>query len=650
MPIVVPRKPKNQQKVSIGIPIDKYRVEQRLKFIAEKYSAAGGKPALERIKRHGRNEDREEISWYPWFEELVEALADFRLAHTLLTGSAQCGKTLANTLVEVDTIVSGRCQTAWFYADAQAVDLNVPDQFRPVLESWVESVETETGREFIRSGDRLINSRYEVEGVGGIFSFANTSQTKPSRRGKAAAGSKGVSFPADMVFYEERSQWLTNVDYSARMNASCLATHPTRELGTPGSGQGIEAGMQDCDRYFYPHYTCPHCEAVKPLDPKGCLLRPVLQRGKLKFLSPSGRPLKWFHHNEADAVQTAFIGCQECGEELPEETRTQATFRCKQTGVSLREFLDSLPDGIPDRRLKIGIHLSPLVKKTEFNLASELIHDGLTCGNSSDWQEQKLGHPSETLINSLPLEILKQALYAPQCSRRRNVRLAGIDQGRGQYWLWIADFCCPVFYESMPIEQVFEQTIQNVIWAGDIVKTAIPDRLAEYDVDFGVIDNEPERSDAAELSRVSCLVMADQRAGQMDDVKATKVITGGTKHPCWNIANETFLRRVLNSFLLTDADGYPLQRLPREWEKWLGNPSELSPLKHLSGPSYDPDSGKWERGAGNVDDIFYAAMFCQVAFYLWLTGKASIEYLTKVATAEERNTTPGQSRRPRRKV
>ena len=57
---------------------------------------------------------------------------------------------------------------------------------------------------------------------------------------------------------------------------------------------------------------------------------------------------------------------------------------------------------------------------------------------------------------------------------------------------------------------------------------------------------------------------------------------------------------------------------------WLGfedidfNPSENSPLCHLSGPYRDPN-GEWHRAPGHVDDLYFATAFCEAAFYLKLT-------------------------------
>jgi hypothetical protein len=160
-----------------------------------------------------------------------------------------------------------------------------------------------------------------------------------------------------------------------------------------------------------------------------------------------------------------------------------------------------------------------------------------------------------------------------------------------------------------------------VRFAGDIIKPAIPERLREYGVNFGLIDNEPDRTDAAELARQTCLKLADQKDSLTSDTKLIKVSTGGVDHECWAIANGKFLKQVLNTFLLTDASGYPLQRLPSDWDMWLSNKSEISPLRHLSGPSYDPNTGRWSRGQGGIDDLYYANMFTQAAFYIWLMNQ-----------------------------
>ena len=589
----------------------------------------GGKPFVERVKKYGCNEKGEPLRLTQSFLEYLEAIGDFRIHHTLTTGVSQHGKTLGHTLLLVDTGVHGKLNTGWFYASRDSRELNVQEQFRPTVEAWIDRLQSDTGEQIGIEGDRKLNSRYQVDGTTFIFSYTSTSKRTPGRDGLAAAGGAAVSFTANVLFYEERSQWLpgTADPLIRRLDASLIPTRPIRELGTPGAGQGIEAELEQVDYYFYPHYTCEECGITAPIDPKGCLLKPItrtLPSGDVKrsYLSESGRPLQWWSKNGVNSVDGAYFGCVECGHPISDHQRVEeAWFQCKQTGVTLRRFLDELPPGVPRSPIKIGLHISPLTRQTKYNLAATIIRDGLTCLRTEDWQQQGLGHPSENVQNSVSLEVIKSAITASKPTDKPVFTLAGIDQGRSEDWLMIVDFYVPEYLYRLSVAEIIDQSVRVVRFGGDVTRDAIPGLLQTYNVEYGLIDNEPDRTSNANLCTDTCLELADQRSGLMDAVKAGIVHDSGREYPCWYIRNEKFLKQVLNGFVLNDEHGYPLYRLPEEWEKWLGTPTERSPIKHLMGPSYDNETGKWKRGKGNMDDLYYALMFCEAAFYLSLTEK-----------------------------
>lgn len=274
-----------------------------------------------------------------------------------------------------------------------------------------------------------------------------------------------------------------------------------------------------------------------------------------------------------------------------------------------------------ESRHRVSIELSPLCRITDFNLAEDLINTGLTTGNPNDWIQQALGIPSTLQVAGLTLDDLKRSMYAPRHDRRSDVILAGIDQGRGSHYIQIVKVSMPLAWKEMAIEEIIENSIQTVLYGAAILKSEILDKLKEYNVVFGLIDNEPDITESSEFARVSCLELADQRSNLLDAYRKGEVNQGGIHHKAWLINNEKFLKQVLNIFHLTDDEGHPLIRIPLEWEKWLGNPSELSPLRHLTSPSYDPDTGQWRR-TDNCDDLYYSLMFCEAAFYIWLTEKA----------------------------
>lgn len=594
--------------------------------------ASGGRPFVERALRYGRTERDRPIVATRSFLEYLELIGDFRVAHTLTTGCAQIGKTLAHTLLLCDCLSNG-LNTLWTYDKLNTLDRNVPSQFRPIVRYWLRGLGLDPGDEGTQN-----NSLYQIGAASGFFSYVSTSRPALRSDGTAAAGSAIVSLTADILFLEERSQYPPGSadPLPRRIDASLIPTRPIRELGTPGSGAGIERELKNVDFYFYPHYLCPDCSSTAPLDPKGCLLRPFERRdasGELAigYLSEAGKPHSttdssgrmsayWFHRDPESPVESAYIGCSVCGAELSDEVRREAHFRCLQTGTTLREFLDGLPEGIPPRRYKVGISLSPLTRQSQ-GLAVEIIAGGLEAVRSDDWQQQGLGHPSENVQTSVSLELIQRAIAAPP-SASFDCVVAGIDQGRGSDWIWVVGVTLPPGWRKMPIAEVETKAVRTVLYGGDIVRSAIPDRLRALRVDFGLVDNEPDISSSSDLCRATVLEMADQRSGQTDAVKPSKVSDGGIEYPCWLIRNEKFLKQVLTNFSLT-WEGNPLYRLPRAWQRWEGNPSEASPLIHLQGPRLDPDSGRWERGPGNVDDLYYAAMFSEAALHLYLSTKRS---------------------------
>jgi hypothetical protein len=339
----------NELEAAFELVIDSGKSMQRHAYIQDALTN-GGKGFVDRVRKYGVTDKGEPLRMTQWFCELLELLGDFRVPHVLTTGCSQLGKTALSTLLLVDTIVHGKLNAGWFYASRGSRDLNVPEQFYPVVTEWLDRLSQDTQETLITDTDRQNSSRYQVDGTTAVFSYANTSKPSPSRQGLAAAGGAAVSFTANVLFYEERSQWSPGVadPLIRRLDASLIPTRPVRELGTPGSGLGIEVEVERSHYHFYPHYTCDACNQTHPLDPKGCLLRQFTRKdpsGKevKAYLSLSGKPVHWWHRDEADSVESAYLACSNCGHPIRDEQRDNAWFACRRSGIRLRDFLDPLP-------------------------------------------------------------------------------------------------------------------------------------------------------------------------------------------------------------------------------------------------------------------------------------------------------------------
>lgn len=574
-------------------------------FVTDSYRL-GGKPFVASMLMYGVNERGEKLRIRNWVLEYAELLGDFRVHETLTTGASQIGKTLYNTLLLCYCLTDGGLSTLWSYDQERSLNIQAPSNFRPVAKQWLAA----KGIILKQSEGSQNNLLFQVKGASAQFTYVSTSKSKEG--GGAAAGGIAVGVSRDILFKEERSQYPPGADapLNRRLDAGRLPSKPIRQLGTPGGGAGIEAEIETANYYFYPHCQCRKCEHEFPLNPMGILLKVTGKRnGKKTYLSETGRPTEWYCKDPNNAVETAYFACPQCGEEIPDFDRShESWFRCMYTGIDLADYLASLKPGIPDQRVKVGICLSPLLRESETNLATEIIREGVETFNAADWCQQRLGLPSETSANSVTLQMLKEAIKAQAPKREPDFILAGIDQGRAEYWLWKCAYYLPTGWEKLPPAQVLEMSKREVIFAGDIMMTEVTDRIK--DCKLTIIDNEPNITTAAELCSKSKMAMANQLGSQLDAVKLGTVVDGGIEFPCWKIRNSKFLKQVLDAFA---GKKYIL---PDDWTSWEAKPIPKSPLKQLQAPQYDNSSGKWSRPKDHNDDLYYAAMFCEVAFYL----------------------------------
>ncbi|MGA7933419.1 MAG: hypothetical protein WCA35_07720, partial [Kovacikia sp.] len=88
------------------------RQAQRNDYI-ERCMEVGAKDFVERVEKYGCTEKGDKLRLTPWYREYLLVIGDFRLPHTLTTGCSQIGKTLAHTLLMVDSLTTGKLNGAW---------------------------------------------------------------------------------------------------------------------------------------------------------------------------------------------------------------------------------------------------------------------------------------------------------------------------------------------------------------------------------------------------------------------------------------------------------------------------------------------------------------------------------------------------------
>lgn len=559
------------------------------------------------VEKYGKNEKNEKITLYPWMREYAKLISDLRIKQVNITGSAQIGKTLINALLMVWLVLECRLNVLFNFAGMQALNRMIDILFHPLFENWLES-KNETFPE-------TKNKQLLVKNGIGIFSYSPTTQQE--KQGRATASINQISFSCDVVFCDERSQYISGAidPIMRRLDASRINTKPIRFLGTPGNGGGIETEIEKSEYKFESYVKCQNCGKDAPLHPFGALLKSKKiknYKGEIekKFLSDSGKPLDWHYKNKEMPVETAYIGCCHCKNELT-NIADNAFFKCSKTGIYLSDFFQQNVLGC-----NASIIISPLLRKSKINLAKEIITDGIKTSNASDWCQQRLGLPSEIKSKNLTINQIKHAIKAPKPNPTRNQfkTIAGIDQGRSNDYLVLIDYILPLKWQSMNVQQIISQTKRLLKYGGAYNRNEIIKILNHNDCDFGLIDNEPNISAAWEIARKTKIELVDQKPKQKDSFKKSHVLDGGDQFDCWYVNNNKLLSMPYETFNTYADDDYPLIRLPDSWLDWLNNPSEVSPIKHLTSISFDGEN--WTRHPDGVDDIYFAFAFCEMAFFI----------------------------------
>lgn len=570
---------------------------------------------LEAIKNHGKNEKGEDLILSPYLVEALTLISDMRVPLTLVSGAAQTGKTLVHLLLICYLSQEGKLNTLWAYPQERILNKCVPFQFRPIMESWLKS----QGINPNKVGGSKNNTLYQLDGGANLFTYVMAGAV--AKTGGATAAASVVAISADLLVEEERSQYPigAGAPLARRLDAGRLRYHPIRQLGTPGSGKGIEEEINKATHVFTPHIHCNSCHKLIELMPQNTLflettIKTVLKEKKT-FFSYSGRPLKWRYKEEEDPIGSAYFGCPKCGAELTATQREKGLFYERNSKQPLVNLLKSDLEKIPN--LSIALIFSPLLRKTATNLAAEMVKEGLETSKPDDWQQQRLGIPSEIERNNISEQAIELAFKKPLVDRknRKVFRIAGLDQGRSEHWLCVIDYILPLKWRGKSNAQLIEESDRELILACPTDEIKLAAQLKELNVEFGLIDNEPKRELAY---RFPPLEIGDERASLKHDFVKDEVREGGVGYPCWLLYQPKYLGAVHSAFMNVRGGEFASIRLPPILERYRTDRSEVSPIRHFRSVSYNAESESWERPADRVDHLYHAFGFCEAAFEIWI--------------------------------
>ncbi|WP_438555938.1 hypothetical protein [Chroococcidiopsis sp.] len=563
--------------------------------------------AVDRIMLYGRTEKGDPLDDTKWFRQQIRLTADNRIAYVITTGASQVSKSLVNYLDAIDTLITGQLDIGWFYASRTSMNNQQPSQFQRMVHHWVKAAKVTL------EIDRDAVSRFMIGNAIANFSYANSDSTEKS--GGASEGKEQASFQASKLYLEEKSSHKATVDVTPRLGASRLLSKPIRELGTPGAGVGIERSMLEAKHVFCPAVHCRKCKQVTWLEPKGALLKPIVdsKTNAPKYFNARGEIID-YHAREPGRPESAFIACVHCGYPVTNHEIINCDLRSKVTLESVDEYLDSIPDDIVQIE-PVAIYLSPLLRiPSDPMRVWQLIRDGLNPVNPSIYQQNKLGYASVSDNSGVsPYDFERVISLDPWVfsGTSKPQRFLGIDQGRDTHYAVILE--C-------------DGDAANIIHADTVAQYEINDLIKRFEVTKGFMDNEPDRLSAYEIVQANdgILALADQRTIDVS-YKEITVKHGAIEIPAYAINSNTFKDLVIANFV---ENNYRIAcELHRKFQK------------HITSVKRNSDTGKLERPADHDDDFFFAMMFAHAAESLY---KGTHKPIGKSSVVGQKLALPGQ--------
>lgn len=551
--------------------------------------------------RSGRakNEKGELLRAYPWILEYAELIANMNKSKIITTGAAQIGKTLLHALF-FSYCFSRGLNLGYTFAAVAVVPRQVSVQLKPTV---IDAIELAGYSLKQLSSFSTEFWRFDKHANSAFFLGATSATTNKTEQGGASQTAKGTSVSADMTFSDEISQ--TPLDFveqlTSRRDASRIPSQPERLIGTPGSGQGAEFYVEQAAYHFESAVHCPFCKSIATISPIGALVQEVDGR----WHDRDYKPIKWRYRDENAPIETAYLGCSHCDEEL-EITEDNTFFYDFKNNIKLSDYNQRFKKHNDFIAITLSILLKP--KKT----ARLLLEQWLSSTNKPNFFQQTLGVPYIASGSGITKEAIVKALETnPDCVGEK-VRVLGIDQGTANIYI----SCCDFYYDYQQSgEETIAKTVIDVRTIDAVTLHDIVPFVHKNNVDLVVCDVDPSRYTANLISRsVPCTsILVDQRAETQSDLyKLTKLKEAGIPYTAIALRDS----QVKND--LTEMFNSYRACLPRDFKKYLLGKHPINPLLQLQSVTWDNQLQQWVRPKDHQDDLFMATMFCVFGLRYWL--------------------------------
>lgn len=357
--------------------------EQRQDAIAQWWYKQGSQYALDWIRDNYRTHDGKPLSWdEPYFQGYMRLMCCPWVQRLFVIKGAQMGYSESMVAVTAFLLAVIRARVFTCVEIKEKLSDLVAPRFQRSFDAiaLIQELRKESKDAGGRKDTEMKTRALEVGGIAVYFGYAGRKGAS-SGSGNREVTSSLSSVPADAIFGDEVESFPPAAIgiLEERTSASELPTCPMRFGSTPGGEGGIlDIQTKTSERFFDWSVTCPHCGHQQILDPFGNLFRPVEQeilgRIEVRYVDGAGMPLDWYCRDRTSIesrVNTHYVGCRACGDELTQEAILAGEYICRHTGESLHDFTARLEKAIapPDGHIAIRM---PRIASRRFNPVQRL--------------------------------------------------------------------------------------------------------------------------------------------------------------------------------------------------------------------------------------------------------------------------------------
>lgn len=616
--------------------------EQRVK---EWYSQ-GGVLAQEWIAEHHRLPTGEPLRWDdPWISPLYQALGHPWFERIWVEKAAQMGYTEALVGLTAFYTAYLRLKTGVGFETQQKQYVMVGSRFQKSFDH-IQPIQdwNQAQAQAMKRPDTDSKKIISVGGVDIIFFHASVSGGSDSTY-QTPSGLR--SHPMDAGNGDEVSAWSDGMEdvLARRMEASTLPTKPMRLGSTPSyEGSTFDNQIQQAPYLFQFYCHCPTCEEGQFLDPFGNLLKKqviINESGvpEERYVSRSGRPIDWYYRDEMQKVETAYIGCAHCGEELTTEAIAQGGFYdfhashrsdpwLRKPGISL---FDLMAQSVEEQKIipTIAIRMPKLASKNG-GAAPRLIRALIDSRKPADTIQQLLGKPISLGLGKihLPSVLACVGRALPDPEAKPTIVTAGVDQGTYAHWLIVCEW---YLADSPDRETQWLDGFCRVVYWGQIdTIEELDNYVKRYKINAIGIDQEPNYATASEYAvehapkgrfnteQLGQVYLFDQlplKGRQFQrEVVGVKATDKKSKKTRQYKAVRYKIDRTYGLDEIRDRIYREKISLPAEMSYEAKDPGNL--IHHYTTSARSPD-GKWEEGS-EPDHGFHAHCFASQAVHVHL--------------------------------